>query len=132
MKPANVLFLWTENAMTTQKYRESSRYLLSQARGELAIGDVRQASEKGWGAAAQMVKAIAEQRGWRHRGHAQLFDAVATIAAETGDDDVDRLFELASAMHTNFYEDWYDAGRVERGLGDVETFLDKLEPLVGG
>ena len=118
--------------MSTQKYRESGRHLLSQARSELATGDVRQASEKGWGAAAQMVKAIAEQRGWQHRGHAQLFDAAATIAAETGDDDVDRLFELASAMHTNFYEDWYGAGRVERGLRDVETFLDKLEPLVGG
>ncbi len=75
---------------------------------------------------------MAEQRGWQHRGHAQLFDAVAAIAAETGDDDVDRLFELASAMHANFYEDWYGAGRVGRGLSAVETFLDKLEPLVGG
>ena len=48
-------------------------------------------------------------------------NAVATITSETGDDDVDRLFELASAMHTNFYEDWYGVGRVERGLRDVET-----------
>ena len=64
--------------MTTQKYRDSSRSLLSQAKTELAAGDVRQASEKAWGAAAQMVKAIAEQRGWqrprpctalRRRGH---------------------------------------------------------------
>ena len=38
--------------MTTQKCRESSRHLLSQARSELSTGDVRQASEKGWGAAA--------------------------------------------------------------------------------
>ena len=118
--------------MITQKYGESSRHLLSQARSELAAGDVRQASERGWGSDAQIVMAMAEQRGWQHRGDAQLFDAVATIAAETGDDDVDRLFELASAMHANFHEDWYGAGRVERGLSDVETFLDKLEPLVGG
>ena len=118
--------------MTTQKYRDSSRSLLYQAKTELAAGDVRQASEKAWGAAAQMVKAIAEQRGWQHRGHAQLFDAVATIAAETGDENIDRLFELASALHTNFYEDWYGAGRVERGLRDIETFLDKLEPSVDG
>ena len=34
--------------MTTQKYREASRYLLAQARSELDAGDVRQASEKGW------------------------------------------------------------------------------------
>ena len=45
--------------MTTQKYRQDSRTLLAQARSELAIGDVRQASEKGWGAAALMLKAVA-------------------------------------------------------------------------
>ena len=115
--------------MTSQKYREASRHLLAQARAELAQGDRRQASEKGWGAAAQMVKSIAEQRGWRHRGHELLFDTVSILAQEAGDEDIDRLFELASALHINFYEDWYGAGRVERGLRDVETFLDKLEPL---
>jgi hypothetical protein len=119
-----------EESMATQKYRNDSRELLAQSRVELAAGDVRQASEKGWGAAAQMVKAIAEQRGVHHRGHALLYDVVSTLAAEAGDDDIDRLFELAGGLHTNFYEDWYGAGRVERGLRDVERFLDKLEPLI--
>ena len=36
--------------MATQQYREDSRTLLDQGREELARGDVRQASEKGWGA----------------------------------------------------------------------------------
>ena len=104
--------------MTTQNHLESSRTLLSQAKSERTAGDVRQASEEGWGA-AQIVKAVAEQRDWQHHGHARLFDAVATIAAETGDEHIDRLFELASALHTNFYEDWYGASRVERGLRDI-------------
>ena len=117
--------------MTTEKYHEASRKFLAQGREELTRGDLRQASEKGWGAAAQMVKAIAEQRGWRHRSHELLFDAVTILAQEAGDEDVDRLFELASALHINFYEDWYGAGRVERGLRDVESFLNKLEPLLG-
>ncbi len=116
--------------MTTQKYCESSRHLLVQARSELAAGDLRQVSEKGWGSAAQMVKAIAQQRGWRHGGHELLYDAVSVLAQEAGDDDIARLFELAGGLHTNFYEDWYGAGRVARGLRDVETFLDKLEPLI--
>ena len=30
----------------------------------------------------------------------------------------------------NFYEDWYDTGRVERGLRDIETLLDKLQTSV--
>ena len=49
-----------------------------------------------------MVKAIAEQRGWQHRSHAQLFGAVATIPSEIGDEVINLLFELASALHTNF------------------------------
>ena len=51
-----------------------------------------------------MVKTVAEQRAWQHSDHAQLFDAVATITAETSDEDIDRLFEVASIRHTNFYE----------------------------
>ena len=37
--------------MTTQKYREASRHLLTPGRAELASGDTLQASEKSWGAA---------------------------------------------------------------------------------
>ena len=50
--------------MATQKYNTASRQLLAQARAELDQGDIRQASEKGWGAAAQMVKTVAQARGW--------------------------------------------------------------------
>ena len=70
--------------MTAQKYLESSRILLSQARTELAAGDVRQASEKGWGAAAQIVQAIAARRDWEHQGHRELFRAVDRLRKEDG------------------------------------------------
>ena len=63
--------------MTTEThYRSAATQLLAQARQELARGDVRQASEKGWGAAAQAVKAVAEGRGWEHKTHAALFISV--------------------------------------------------------
>ena len=55
---------------------------------------------------------------------------MGTIASETGDEDTDHLFQLTSALHTNFHEDWYGAGRIERGLRYVETFLDHLQPSV--
>ena len=44
--------------MTSRTYQVASGQLLRQACEELAGGDVRQASEKAWGAAAQIVKAI--------------------------------------------------------------------------
>ena len=52
--------------MQAPQYRAAGRELLAQAKQELAAGDPRQASEKGWGAAAQMVKALAADRGWPH------------------------------------------------------------------
>ena len=59
--------------MAAQTYQTASRHLLVQACEELAAGDARQVSEKGWGAAAQIVKSVAEQRGWEHRNYAALF-----------------------------------------------------------
>ncbi len=116
--------------MATRTYHSASRRLLEQAREELAKGDVRQSSEKGWGAAAQMVKAVADQRGWEHAGHRQLFTAVRRLRDETGDQDIRRLFNAASSLHTNFYEDWKEAPTVAEDLDDVARFLDKLAPLL--
>ena len=91
---------------------------------------MQQASEKGWGAAAQIVKSVAEQRSWEHRSYAALFNTVSGLVSETGDVEIRRLFHVASALHVNFYEDWDNADNVASGLDDVERFLNKLEPLV--
>ena len=111
-------------------YQAASRQLLAQGREELADGDVRQASEKGWGAAAQIVKAIAAQRGWEHRNHAALFDAISFLVAETRDHEIRRLFHVANALRINISENWDNAANVSSALEDLERFLYKLEPLV--
>ncbi len=115
--------------MTSQTYQQASRQLLAQGLSELEQGDTRQASEKGWGAAAQMVKAIAERRGWEHKSHADLHIVIRKLTDETGDDDIRRLFQVANSLHINFYENWEPAGSVRGGLDDVRRMLDKLEPL---
>ena len=115
--------------MTTHKYREASRYLLAQARSELDAGDVRQASEKGWGAAAQMLKAIAEQRGWEHERHRHFSRVASRLRYELGDGDLYRQFRVAEGLHENFYEDTLETEDVALDLGDVALLLDKLEPL---
>ena len=120
--------------MTTQPYHAASRTLLAQARlaqarTELRQGDTRQASEKGWGAAAQMVKAVAEQRGWEHKTHRHIWQAVKILADERRDITISRLFRSANHLHSNFYEDIDDADNVADALNDVEQFLELLEPL---
>ena len=72
--------------MQTPTYRAASRGLLAQATRELDAGDSRQASEKAWGAAAQMVKAVAQDRGWQHDSHPLIFQTGDRLAEETGDD----------------------------------------------
>ena len=108
-----------------------SGQLLRQAREELTAA-VRQASEKGWGAAAQILKAIAARRDWEHQGHRELFQAVDRLRRETGDLDVRRLFNVPSVLHVNFYEDWRTVEAVAETLDDVERFVNKLDPLVLG
>ncbi len=116
--------------MTTQKYRDSSRHLLAQARAELAAGDVRQASEKGWGAAAQMLKAVAESRGWEHGRHRHHFQAIGRLRSELGDRTITADFGVANLLHENFYEDEFTPDAVAEDLDRVEALLNKLEPLL--
>ena len=116
--------------MSTQKYRDDSRHLLAQARSELAAGDVRQASETGWGAAAQLLKVIAEQRGWEHERHRHFSRVASRLRAELGDGDLYRRFRVAEGLHENFYEDTLGTEDVALDLLDVERLLDTLEPLI--
>ena len=116
--------------MTTQQYQQVSEHFLAQARGELADGDLPQASEKGWGPTVQILKAVAEQRGWQHSRHRHHLVTVSRIRVETGDGDIRRLFRAASDFHENCYEDTMQAFEVAEGLDDVEALMDKLLPLL--
>ena len=81
--------------MATQKYRDDSHRLLAQARAELDAGELRQASEKGWGAAALIIKAIAEQRGdWEHSRHRHFATAAARPAVGNGQPRHSALFPI--------------------------------------
>ena len=120
--------------MATQKYRDDSRALLAYARIELDAGDRRQASEKGWGAAALMIKAVAERRGgdWEHSRYRHFSRAAGRLRSELGNRDVVRLFNVAESLHANFYEDQMQPFDIAESLDDVERLLDLLEPLAWG
>ena len=115
--------------MTTQRYQEASIHLLDQAESELAAGDMRQASEKGWGAAAQAVKAVCEERGWEHQSHRSLYRAVARLVRESDDSTIRAAFQIANDLHTNFYEDREEAELIAGALIDIRRFVEKLSAL---
>jgi len=112
--------------MRTSEYAQLSRKLLQEAGALLAQGDYHQASEKFWGAAAIMVKAIAEKRGWPHDGHRELYRTVSRLAQETGQQELNRSFGSAGQLHVNFYEDWLPPDQVVELATQVRELLDEL------
>lgn len=114
----------------TKYYHTKGKSYLAQAHDELANDDLSQASEKGWGAAAAMVKAVAYERHWGHRSHRDLFRAVERLAAETQDSELRSQFGLAGMLHTNFYEGWLERPTVEGHLSEVRQFVERLEHLL--
>ena len=116
--------------MTRPEYHVHSERFLAQARTELAMGDLQQASEKGWGAVAQILKAVAEQRGWEHNRHRHFSRIASRLRSEIGDRDIVRFFATANLLHENFYENQLSAYDIAEGLDDVESLVDKIALLL--
>jgi len=92
----------------------------------LAKKEYARASEKAWGAAAQMVKALAAREGRELGSHAVLWEYVDELAERLGGAELRRLWRTANALHQNFYEDWMPPREVELSVRDVKALLEKL------
>ena len=119
------------NNEESNKYAELSRWCIGQAENYLRNRNNIQASEKGWGAAAQALKAIAEERGWNHGGHRRIVDVAQQVADKQNRQDLISLFGTAQALHINFYEDWLNSDTVSIYLDDVKKLLPELERIRG-
>ena len=117
---------------TVAFHADTSQVMIGQAGVELANGDSLQASEKGWGAAAHAVKAIAEGRGWGHKSHADLFRVARRLADETGRQEIRTLFSVSVGLHTNIYEGWLGDDYIADSLADVRLLLAMLDDKVSG
>ena len=111
---------------------EQGHAFLAQAWTELEAEDLHQASEKGWGAAAQLVKAYAADRGLPHNSHGRLHAAVSRLVAETGDGSMRTLFNEAGGLHSNFYEGGFDIHDIRESLEQVGEFVDRVSTLLNG
>ena len=113
--------------MSTDSYRESAHELLQKAREELAVGDIRQASEKGWGATAQMLKAIAQRDNIPHHSHAALSRIASDVHQQTGEETIATWFAIAQNLHVNFYEDNLSPEFVQIYLNQITLMVSRLE-----
>lgn len=116
---------------TIEDYRLQSREFLDKSRRYLADDDLHQASEKGWGAAAWMAKAVATARGWQYDKHEHFGEVLYQAGKLTGDDRFRTLRANANSLHGNFYQRkrFLHADDITGSLDEVAMLLDILEPL---
>lgn len=107
-----------------------SQELLAKARLELAAGDLLQASDKAWGAAAFAVKAIAEKRRWFNDADWKLEKAVGIISAELADRAIRGNYQQSRNAHYNFYHHEYSPWQVSNIIADTTELIARLEPLL--
>ncbi len=92
----------------------------------LTKGDDAQASEKFWGAAAEIIKAVAARRGVALGSHRSLGEFVEKLHKEHPEWNLMRAFNAANSLHMNFYEDWLPPGIVRDGAEAVHELVEKL------
>ena len=118
-----------ENAVAD--YARQSREFLGKGREYLAAGDLHQASEKGWGAAAWMAKAVAEARGWQYKRHDEFFTVMRQAQDVSGDPRLRNLRRAANELHGYYYTRriFLSSDDIGQGLDEVALLLDILQPM---
>ena len=108
-----------------------ARDFLARSRDYLTQGDLHQASEKGWGAAAHMVKAVATAPGWEYERHSDFTQVLNSAYLATGDDRTRLLRGIPNELHSNYYKRkrHLDGGIAGRDLDSTAELLDLLQPL---
>ena len=111
-------------------HRERSRHFLSLVDDELARGELEEAGNKVWGAAAHAIKAAAETRGWPHHAHALLEETVYRLVHEEGaPPHLFGQYMMATAYHQRFYGGHPPAGGIRYGKDTIAEFIRTLESL---
>jgi RecB family exonuclease len=116
-----------------EDYRQQARDFLGKSREYLSAGDLHQASEKGWGAAAWMAKAVAVTQGWPYERHDEFNVVLNDARVLTGNLRLLELRGIANDLHRNYYtrKRFLNAEEIGLSLDNMAELLDILEPLTG-
>lgn len=117
--------------MQVREHAETAREFLVASDKEFEADDLVQASEKLWGAAAHAVMAVAQERGWDHRSHRSLKNAVIRLSREHGDPLILAHFLAAEKFHRNFYHDDMEDWERDADRPLVHDFVERVLALLG-
>lgn len=120
--------------MPADERRKISLRFIIHARQELKAGRRLQAGEKAWGATAQYLKIIGDQRGWKHHNHQQVYAIGLILSAEEEQNHEPDSVGFNEAMsnayrigHENFYENHRSEEEIAATINAVENILPRLE-----
>ncbi len=120
----------TKETMTIAERAQAALMFLDDSKREFAAGDVRQASEKLWGAATDAITAVALERGWNHESHRDMKNAVQRLAVEPGNDYLDAQFIAAEKFHMNFFQTMLEDYEIEVDKRIVYDFVHRTLALL--
>ena len=109
--------------------KKAARRLLQEAEAEFAKGDMVQASENGWEAAAEAIIAAGILRGVECQNQRELHFVAYDLAEETGNRKLINLFILSEALYVNSYEDWMPPDEVRDCLDRAREYVGILEAI---
>ena len=109
-----------------------ARDFLGRSKSYLAQGDLHQASEKGWGAAAHIIKAVAAANGWDYEHHDHFSSVVMNARQRYRLPSLRELSRAAEALHVNYYKrkEFLNADVSREDIGDVEKMVNFLQPFI--
>lgn len=111
----------------SERHALVSRDFVVKAREELDKGELLQASEKAWGAAAHAIKAVAEKRRWFSEADWKLRRAASVISDEIGDNSLMGYYLFVRDAHYNYYHHLYSTREVEQAISAAEALVGMIE-----
>ena len=107
-----------------------SRELLAKAWEELDAGDLLQASEKAWGAAAFALKAAAEKRRWFNDADWKLGRIADILSLELDDPSITTGYSATRDAHYNYYHHEFGAWQIAARIAAAARVISSLEPVL--
>ena len=109
-----------------------AREFLRRSKEYLSEGDLHQASEKGWGAAAHIAKAAAASQGWEYEHHDQFDMVIQNARHKFRQPSLKQYGNSAQSLHRNYYKhpSFLDEKHIREDIDEVELMLNVLQPFI--
>lgn len=117
--------------MEPREHTVQAWYLLSIVDHSLVVANRQHRSEVLWGAATQMVKAVAKTHNLPNRSHRDLISAVRRIGMRLAQDtDLIVDFNKIEELHKNFYDGELNDADIEEGHVVTTRFVTKMQQIL--